>query len=423
MMQFNAASMKALVFDYGNHIKVAEKLGAEFETVYYFNPNVHDGFQEKRDALIGQGVKGIIKVKEWASIIDQVGFVMFCDCYEPDLQDYFRSQGKLVFGSGQSSVLETDRVLGKRVLEQLGLPIGEYEIAYDVDDLEMKMRDKEGYYIKSNFRGNFETTRWTNWRVSSGEIRRIKKGMGAFGNNEIYVIEKKIPSLGEIGSDFFCVNGEYSNIGICGMEKKDAAYCCRFVPYNFMPRQIKKVMESMGKKFSELGYNGWYSNEIIVGEDKEGYLLDSTCRMPSPPSGIILNNITNFSQCVLNVAAGIVPQIEFKYEYCVELIIKSDVAAYDDTPLVVPEEYQPYVSIKNLYVDGEGTWFFAKRNGVVMQEIGSIFGGGSSVKEAKKMAKKIWDSIQSEDARVDFNAVDEAYEELTALSRHGIKIL
>lgn len=422
-MQFNAASMKALVFDYGNHIKVAEKLGAEFEAVYYFNPNVHDGFQEKRDALIGQGVKGIIKVKEWASIIDQVGFVMFCDCYEPDLQDYFRSQGKLVFGSGQSSVLETDRVLGKRVLEQLGLPIGEYEIAYDVDDLEMKMRDKEGYYIKSNFRGNFETTRWTNWRVSSGEIRRIKKGMGAFGNNEIYVIEKKIPSLGEIGSDFFCVNGEYSNIGICGMEKKDAAYCCRFVPYNFMPRQIKKVMESMGKKFSELGYNGWYSNEIIVGEDKEGYLLDSTCRMPSPPSGIILNNITNFSQCVLNVAAGIVPQIEFKYEYCVELIIKSDVAAYDDTPLVVPEEYQPYVSIKNLYVDDEGTWFFAKRNGVVMSEIGSIFGGGSSVKEAIKMAKKIWDSIQSEDARVDFDAVDEAYEELTALSRHGIKIL
>lgn len=422
MMQFNISEMICLCFDYGMYINVAEKLSEKFGKVYYFNPNVHDGFQTKTDVTIATGINGVIKVNEWASVIEEVHFVFFTFCYEPALQEYFRSIGKLVFGSGQSAILETNRVYGKEVLKEMGLPVGPSEVAFGLEDLEMRLMDKENVFVKSDHRGDHETIKWKKWILSKGQIRRAKRDMGVLGDDEVYVIEDEIPSIGEVGSDTFCVNGDYPSIVSVGCESKDACYVCRFMPYAQVPKQIKTAMEGMGRKFSELGYNGWISNEIIIGKDLKGYWLDTTARMPSPVSNIVLNNISNFAECALNVASGIVPEIDYKFEYCVELIIKSDVAEHDDTPLIVPIEYQPYVCIYNLMVDEDGTWYFSKR-GLKTKEIGSIMGMGKTLKEARAMAQRIWDSIESEDARVDFDALDAATEQLNTLSRHGVKIL
>lgn len=792
----NVKEITLLFYDYGSYIEVAKKFTESFACVYYFNPNVHDGFQDKRDVTIGEGIVDVIKVKEWASVIDMVDMVFFSDCYEADLQSYFRNCGKLVFGSGQSSILELDRGYSKQVLEEVGLPIGPYQIVRGVNELESTLREKENVYIKSNHRGNHETTKWKNYALSKGEIRRMRKDMSIFGDDEIYILEDQLDCVAEIGSDSFCIEGQYPSTIVAGIEVKDCyddqtevltdsgwklfkdlnrtemvltlnisntrhmkseyqrpihytekeyngeliyiekdsvslcvtpghnimvqdgvqnefaeevewggkiektgfinrkfkrgkrilrlqkikdvvdrkkrfsllqpkakfciqdkrgnsrikiggvsytkiqmasllglylsegsvsnnyitisqykyinefkiildklpvrfnkinvgfglydkelsnylsqfgkafekyvpqwlkdssynvinsfldayclgdgsfiksykkirkdnptslaypdgykpminrrfytssskmaddiqellvkignvavshtdrsyynktdncdylmysvyeklvnrknyifpediqyvpysgkvycvtvpnsiimvrrngksmwcgncAYLCKFMPYSELPKQVKMVMDRLSPKFEELGYRGWFSNEIIIAEDMKGYMLDFTCRMPQPPTTLLINNITNFAECAVNVASGIVPRLECKYRYGCQFILHSDMAQNDDTPLIVPKEYQSYVSLKNLYIDEEGTWYYARR-GVKMREIGSVIGLGDTLKQAIDMARMIANSIQAEDAHIDDSSIDKGLESLKKLSNRGIRFI
>lgn len=418
----NPKEITLLFYDYGSYIEVAKKFTESFACVYYFNPNVHDGFQDKRDVTIGEGILDVIKVKEWASVIDMIDMVFFSDCYEADLQSYFRNCGKLVFGSGQSSILELDRGYSKQVLEEVGLPIGPYQIVRGVNELESTLREKENVYIKSNHRGNHETTKWKNYTLSKGEIRRMRKDMSIFGDDELYILEDQLDCVAEIGSDSFCIEGQYPSTIVAGIEVKDCAYLCKFMPYSELPKQVKMVMDRLSPKFEELGYRGWFSNEIIIAEDMKGYMLDFTCRMPQPPTTLLINNITNFAECAVNVASGIVPRLECKYRYGCQFILHSDMAQNDDTPLIVPKEYQSYVSLKNLYIDEEGTWYYARR-GVKMREIGSVIGLGDTLKQAIDMARMIAKSIQAEDAHIDDSSIDKGLESLKNLSNHGIRFI
>lgn len=412
--------MALLVFDYGSQVKFAEKMAESFKVVYYFNTNVHDGFQDVKDLRLGEGVSNVIKVKEWATVIDRINIVAFTDCYEPALQQYFRDLGIPVFGSGYGSNLETDRVYLKDIMKSVGLPIGKYEVINGIDFLEYTLKEKTDVYIKGDHRGNFETTKWKNWKLSKGEIRRIRRDMGAFGANETYIIEDKLESIAEIGADLFVIDGAYPSTILSGVELKDTGYVGCFMSYSDMPKQLKKVTDAMSPIFRDLGYRGCHSNEVIIGKDMEGYLIDATCRMPQPPGDAMLNSISNYSDCLVNIASGIIPTVKPAYKYVCQLILKSDIAKLDDTPILVPDQYKKFVSVKNLFIDNEGTWYYSRR-GLVMSEIGSVVGMGDTLKQAIEMAKEISESIEAEDASVDISCMDEGLSILKKLAKAGIK--
>jgi hypothetical protein len=414
--------MKLLVVDYGSQLKFAERMAESFDTVFYFNPNVWDGFQTVRDMEVGQGVKGIIKIKEWTSVVDIINCAAFTDCYEPEFQKYLRDLGIPVFGSGFSAELETDRGYLKDVIKQIGLPIGKFEIAKGIDYLEYLLKEKENVFIKSNHRGDHETEKWKNYKLSKGSLRRMRKEMGIFGLNETYIVEEKLDSIGEIGIDTFCVDGNYPQNVLAGIEVKDAGYIGCFMSYYDLPKQLKKVSDAFAPIFRDLGYRGSHSNEVIIGKDLEGYVIDLTQRMPQPPNDAILNAVSNYAECVSLVANGIVPIVRNDYKYVCQFILKSDIAKIDDTPIIVPDQYKKFVSVKNLYVDNEGTWYYTKR-GMAMCEIGSVSAYGDTLKQAIEMAKEISDSIEAEDAHVELSSIDSGLDSIKKLNKAGIKFL
>lgn len=416
----NPSSMTMLVWDYGSQVKFAQKMAETYQRVYYYNPTVHDGFEEVRDVEIGSGIAEIIKVKEWAGIIKDVDIVAFTDCYEPKVQQYFMDMGIPVFGSRLSSLLETDRVYLKQAMEGVGLPMGQYYTAEGVDYLEVLLADKENVFIKSNHRGNHETMRWKNKRLSKGEIRRMRKDMGIFGMNEMYIVEEPIDGIAEIGIDTFCIDGKYPSNVLTGIEVKDLGYVGCFMGYGELPKQLRNVTDKMASLFADLGYRGAHSNEVIIGKDKEGYLIDLTQRLPQPPGDAMANAITNYAECVAMVANGIVPVVRNEYKYVCQLILKSDIAEIDDTPIVVPDQYKKFVSVKNLFVDPEGTWYYCRR-GMKMNEIGSVCGYGDTLKSAIEMATEIAESIEAEDACVDFGSINSGMDSLKRLAKAGIK--
>lgn len=411
--------MTMLVWDYGSQVSFAKKMAETFQRVFYYNPTIHDGFEEVRDVEIGSGISDIVKVKEWASIIKYVDIVAFTDCYEPAMQQYFLDMDIPVFGSRLSSLLETDRVYLKQAMEGLGLPMGHYETADGIDYLEVLLKDKEDVFIKSNHRGNHETTRWKNYRLSKGEIRRMRKDMGIFGGNEKYIIEDTIDGIAEIGVDTFCISGKYPSNVLTGIEVKDLGYVGCFMGYSELPKQLKNVTDKMAPLFAELGYNGAHSNEVIIGKDKEGYLIDLTQRLPQPPGDAMANAITNYAECVAMVANGIVPIVRNEYKYVCQFILKSEIAEIDDTPIIVPDQFKKFVSVKNLWVDPEGTWYYARR-GMKMNEIGSVCGYGDTLKQAIEMATEVANSIEAEDACVDLASIDGGMDSLKRLARSGI---
>jgi hypothetical protein len=428
---YDLSNKNVLVMDYGNYLEVGQRLSLDFQKVFYYNPNIVDGFIEHRLSDIGRGVEGIEKVKEWASIINEVDMVFFTDVFDKDLQRYFREIGLPVFGSGDSSLLETDRSFMKAVLERLELPIGKYELANGIDDLEDKLKKKKNVWVKSNMRGDGETWKHKKYILSKGELRRMKNHMSIFGKKENYIIEEELTCVGEIGCDTFNVNGRYPSTVIGGIELKDCCYIAKFMNYQELPKQIRLVMDSMSEIFSELGYSGWHSNEIMICPDKKGYFLDSTNRMPQPPTSIILNNIKNFSECAWLVANKSIPTIDYKYKYGCQLIIKSHVAGFDDTPIIVPEKYQEFVKIKNMVVDDDGVWYFTKypmknpdlKSMSGEKEIGSIVGLGNTIREAIEMAKTIAESLETEDAWVETGSIDKAQKSLEDLRKAGINFI
>jgi len=412
-----------LVYDYMSYIEVAQRLSRDFGTVYYYCPYTIDGFPEHTPFDIGRNVLGIVKVKEWASVINEVDMVYFTSSQEPNLQNYIRSIGKPVFGSVFADRLEHDRSFIKETLKNLGLPVGLYSIANGLDELEqILMNSKGSRYIKSSLRGDMETWEHKDYRLSKRELIRLRHDMGLYENREIYIIEHPIETVAEIGYDGFCIDGQYPDISLCGIEVKNCCYVGTFTYYKLLPEQIRSVNDGFSSIFNDMGYRGHYSNEIIISKDKRGFLIDNTNRCPQPNTSLALEAYTNYSEIVWDVAHGRIPNIEFKYKWGCQLIIKSDISETRPSPIIVPDEYKDFVKISNLSIDDDGTWYYTPGE-MKENDIGSVVGLGNSMEEAVKNAKEVANSIQGFDTHIKTDSLDKAKKSLEKLNKAGIAFI
>lgn len=276
-MRYDIQDKKVLVYDFGSYLEVAERLSRDYAVVYYYCPYVINGYPDHQSAVIGMNVPGVVKVKEWASVIQEVDLVYFPDSHESFLQNYFRSIGIPVFGSGFACNLEHDRRLLNETLNKLGLPVSAYYSPTGLDELEQLLLQKKELFVKSSLRGDMETWRHTDPRLSKRELKRMRHEMGLYEKKEKYIVQEPIDGIAEVGIDPFCIDGDFSDVCTAGVEIKDAGYLCKMTYYKTLPPQIKDITDKLGPIFRDCGYRGHYSNEIIISKDKRGFLIDNTC--------------------------------------------------------------------------------------------------------------------------------------------------
>lgn len=422
----NLKNKVVLCYDYGSYIGLAQRLAREdgFGKVYYFLPKQQNGYPTHRPFDVGRNVEGITVIDEWASVIDEVDICVFPDVYEPALQEFFVSLGKAVFGSKYGGRLEYDRVLLKNKIEELDLPIGEYWVAKGVGELESILKEHENVYVKSSHRGDSETWKSTNYLLSKGELNRLRASLGIYATEEVFVVESKIESLAEIGVDSFSVNGDFPEKNLSGIEVKDNLYVGKIIDRSELPLQLKKVSDRLSNTFNELGYCSFYSDEVIIGTDRKGYLIDITARAPQPPSDLMLELYTNFPEIVWMVGNGITPSLEYKHIYGVQFIIRSELAKKDPSPIIVPDEYKRFVKVKNLTIDDDGVWWYVPlSDDLEMCEIGSVVSTGNTMYEAVQNAKNIAESIKGFDIKINTDCIEEVKEQISRLKNIGIHYL
>lgn len=419
--KYNLKEKTVLVFDFGSQVAVAQRLSRDYGRVLYYIPSVTNGFKDHKAHGIGRGIEGVERVDDWWDYYYEIDLFVFTDIYMGGLQNFLRSQGKLVFGGGKASELESERLEFKKLITELGLPVNEYDVAYGLTELDDKLKEVSDRYIKSKLRGDMETFHHTEYVLSKSELNRMKHDMGIYGDKETYIIESPIDAIGEIGYDGYCVDGAYPEISCSGIEIKDAGYIGKMIPYKMLPKQVKDVNDKFAPILQSYGYRSAFSTEVRVDKDGVGYFIDPTLRFPEPNTSLTLEMYENYSEIIYDISRGEVPEIKYKYQWGCELIIKSELAKTEPCAIIFPEQYKNNIKIKNLVVE-DGISFFTP-NGVEMCEIGAVVGCGKTMEEAIKITCEIAETVKGFDLKINTDCIEEAKDQIKRLNKNNIHFL
>lgn len=409
------------VVDYGNYVYVAQKMAETYGTVFYYNPSWRTEFPTWNAQMIGAGVPDIEVIDSIWPYYDDIDLFIFTNLFEGNFQEWLRSEGKLVFGSGIGDVMETDRAYLKDLMKELKMPVNNYEVVEGLDKLEKYLENKENKFIKTsnNYRGDIGTFHFNNMKISRSVFDMYKHTLGLAKYKEVFIVEDPIEDAIEIGCDMVVIDGKYPSRGMWGMEVKDSLYFSVITEYNNFPDPIKYVNQRLESPFKSFGYKGPYSSEIRVTKKGTPYLTDITCRFPSPPSSLLMESYDNFGEIVWMVANGQVPEIKNTYKYGVEIIIKSENAKTEPQAIYFPKDISKYVKIKNLAII-DGVYYYICNN-VEVEEIASVIGLGNTLEDAIKHATDNASKIEGYDLRINCDIIDKAKKQIEKMPEYGIK--
>jgi hypothetical protein len=291
-----------------------------------------------------------------------------------------------VFGSGAGNHLETDRWFMANLLEEHQLPVIEQYQIEGLQQLEEYLKHEKDKFIKvSVFRGDLETFHFVDWESAQPWFNRLQVRFGPIGHLVRFIVQDPIPSACELGIDTYFSNG-WMEPAILGCEIKDAGYAGRLIQTT--PKALRPIFKVIGDYFASTGYNCFFSNEMRITEDGTVFMTDATCRVPSPPGGVMSQACGNFSQVVLK---GEPPNYgEAKY-FC-EIVLKSDVVADDFLRVDFPKKF--FYAFHNYFVLDGKTWIIPHDS--KYEEFGSALGWGAEPQQAAEMAEEAAEAVNAD---------------------------
>lgn len=380
---------RPLIIDNGLYTGFAERLARDQEIAYF--SAWHNAAPTSRELAPAMGLPNIERVNH---PLDYIAEGRASAIYVPDinLTDYEHLARKLnlpVFGAGDGNQLETNRWALKEFLARHDLDVITSVEIEGIDNLEAYLRDPRNgdKYIKvSMVRGDFETFHHEDWSGTADWFTELRGRIGPLGAHLRFIVEDPIEDAYEVGIDGFFVDGTLLEPFVIGPEIKDAGYVgvlCEHVKE--LPQRVRAVIKALAQYFAETNYRCWFSNEMRVTPNGTVYMTDATCRMPSPPGGVIMNAMRNFSEVVAAIAEGERPAPDFgDARYFCEYVLKSDWAAKHFLELRYPAEFAAQLAFHNhCRIDGRN-WIIPHSWGQI--EIGSAVGWGTTLKDATTMA-------------------------------------
>jgi hypothetical protein len=405
--------------------KVASFFGDNIYCVPWEGP-----FPTSDKRMIGEGVSPLKRVDDWEDWEGKCDLYVFPDLYTASKQRNYREKGFRVWGCGDSEKVEINREFLKEQLERVGLPVIPWRPVKGCDKMKAWIKaNPEDCVLKSScFRGDIETfihkkallkqtMQWIDKRASIVSVKR---------DRVVFLVEPFIPGV-EPGYDGGVVagpdteyDGYWNNAGI-GMEVKGDAIIERVFARDKMPSIMANVNKKMLKIFEELGCQGPYSWEGRIPEKdfelefdgklykfKKGeiYYNDATMRLPSPPTELMTEHITNWGEVVWDMAEGLEPNVEYEGEYGVELKLHSSWLTEDsDLQIKIPEEDRRFIKIRNHYVDESGDYSISQDR---TENAGAVIAIGDDLEKCMAEALERASRVEAYRLEYDRAAFDEA---------------
>jgi hypothetical protein len=323
----------ALFFDSSaSYTHIAEAVVPEFAKVLYFS-NWETAFPHARDIMPGIGLEGVERVSDFFDALEDTDLVVFTDVGNGGLQEFLRTRGMPVFGSGRSEALERNRWLLKRASKEAGIDYSDGFLIHGIENLRKLLQRQNDLYVKiSYFRGDMESFHHRDYLSTKPWLDQVSLSLGPYAALADFIIEPPIENdlCVEVGADpAWCCDGKFPSESLWGYESKDAAYAGTI---HQLPEKIQSVLDKLSSVLEKDGYRGPLSTETRECEDAS-YLIDLTCRFPEPPSSVHSFMARNWGEMMYGAATGQPVDPDYMGHYAVQLVLRSPFGA--EHPLAV----------------------------------------------------------------------------------------
>ena len=367
------------VYSDGMDMWMAERLTRDFGRVLLFTPWTSD-YPRSQDDRIGTGIEEVERISDFWSHIDDIDLFIFLGLYHGDIQQHLVDLGKRVWGSRNGDMLERDRWGAYKKFERLEIPSPEMTKVKGIDKLREFLKENENVYIKvSDYRGDFETFCSKNYQLSKPVLDELEHRLGLQGINYEFIICYPIDGndIVEFGYDGYSIDGKFPKETIVGYEHKDVAYCCH-VNSNFSPL-VTDFTEKLSETLKRLKYRNFIHSEGRTGKEKIPRIIDTTCRIGSPPGEVLCEMLSNLADIFWFGADGELIEPVWEAKYGIQIFIDSSWSENKFQAVEFPEKIARWVKLRNYCIDSGTHYVIPKYKD--FDNIGSVVAIGNSLDE------------------------------------------
>lgn len=378
------SSKSVLLVDGGLFQSLAHLLSSHFSRVLYFREWRNGPFPVPNDMAIGRGYEDIERVDSIMGSIPDVDLFIFPDIFFAEEQKYLRSIGKSVFGAGGGEEMELWREDFKDAMKEHGMPTIPDKRIKGITALREHLQKVEDKFVKVSFvRGLKETFHHEDYSLSKPDVDEMEGKLGAFSEDQLFMVEDSMKARREVGSDQIIVNGKFPKTVQFSVEGKDKTALSMMRREGELPKSVRQVNEWLEPILREYDYGpAYFSTEIREGEkDGKPYLIDPTCRHASPCGETYNLMCRNIGEIIEGAAEGKIVEPDIEERFAAQAIICADMAETTSVPIWIPPKIRGKVALYNSGIreDGQEVVVFTDAK---MHEIGSVIGTGKTIDAA-----------------------------------------
>lgn len=410
---------KLLFYDHGLFTDFALKLSDWFE-VFYYTPWDSQAFPSPNNSFVGSGFPQMERVKDFWRVMPEMDYFFFADIYSGGLQDHLRLLGKKVFGSGRGDSLEILRWRTRKLMASLQMPVNKAVRVIGTKELREFLKANDNRYVKvSAYRGLCETFRADSYQLIEPLIDEIEDQLGGLKYELPFIVEEPIDAVVETGYDGFTIDGQFPEKALFGVEVKDCGYLGHFTDASQTPDEVTFVNNKLSPVLEKLQYRMFISSEIRVAKRGIPYLIDLTCRLPSPPGQLMSEGYANLDEIIIEGSQGKIVVPKFVKSFGVSATIYSSFAEDHWTPVYIKPSVRQFVKLHNHAVI-EDTDYIIPSN-VRMGEIGAVIGLGDTLEEAAQECRKNAEGVGGYSIKIKLDSLPEGLKEIEKMEEYGIK--
>ena len=407
------------MIDHGRFLHVARRLARDYAKVYYWTPTERD-CPLVREACIGDGFKDITRISKIREVRDECDLFVFPDIGFSDLQLDLIDAGKPVWGAREADTLESDRGKFLEVLMTTDLPVPKYVAIKGLTNLALHLRHEEDKYIKiSTFRGDWETLHWTNWREMEGTLDSYAVRFGPLKERITFYVFDPIDTEIEDGVDSYCIDGQWPEMVLHGVEAKDKAYLGTMQRMSDVPKETRIANDEFGPILADYGYRGFFSTEVRITKEGESFFIDPTCRCGSPPSQIQGELFANYGEIVWRGANGELVEPDPAAKFGVQAAISIDGDRADWNSIIFHDELDQWVKCGFCCKPDDRT-VFPQITEYNTSELGYLCGIGDTIEEAIAHLRHNKDLLP-DGVKCEFNSLSDLLAEVQSAEEAGME--
>lgn len=417
----NLRSKSILICDSGLYVSLALRLSRDFSRVGYHPIAWKRAFPGYEEHDIGTGFEEITPEPHLFKALDRYDMVWFPDVLHGDLQVFLRAHGYRVFGCGYGEELELNRLGTKKLMEQVGLPVGPYAVLHGMEELCAFLKTHKDWFVKlSLLRGITETFGSEEYWLIEPRLDELRHKLGMRKKWMEFIAEKQIKTKIELGYDGISIDGLFPKIAANGCEIKDVAYACVVQDYDRLPKGLRLVNEKLAPAMKASKYRNFFSSECREADDGKFYPIDLTTRQPSPAGESEQELWENLSEVAWEGAEGKLVELKSKAKYAVQSIIYGDRADESWQPIKFPEEFRDNIKLYHECLDEGRSYCLPQLT--KMNEVGSVVTIGNVLKDVIKQNEEIAKHVTGDKITIRTDKISDVVKEFEEMEKQGIDL-